>query len=90
MDIIEAIFPIHAALKSMPLALRMWNDTSYRMAPGINEPDGKEMYCRMCGNGGELFCCDEEDDSERGTCVFSFCIDCIRRSFGQAEVRFQN
>lgn len=43
----------------------------------------------MCGNGGELFCCDEgEEGSDSAVdCVYSFCVECIQRSFGDAEVR---
>lgn len=38
-----------------------------------------QIYCRWCGDGGELVQCD--------TCIRSFCTQCIRRNFGQAELQ---
>ncbi|CBJ29831.1 similar to SET domain, bifurcated 1 [Ectocarpus siliculosus] len=44
--------------------------------------DGREMYCRMCGDGGELTSCDERQAGTRRPCPFSFCLACIERNFG--------
>ena len=38
----------------------------------ISEEDGHEIYCRWCGDGGDLFSCD--------ACVYSFCSACIERT----------
>lgn len=52
------------------------------------ETDGHEMYCRMCGNGGEIMECDNKESIHivGGLCPFSFCTNCIRRNFGEEEV----
>lgn len=50
------------------------------------ETDGHEMYCRLCGNGGEIMECDNTESTlVDGMCPFSFCTDCICRNFGEEE-----
>ncbi|CAM9959083.1 unnamed protein product, partial [Ectocarpus fasciculatus] len=44
------------------------------------------MYCRMCGDGGELTSCDERQAHTRRPCPFSFCLACIERNFGYEHV----
>lgn len=48
--------------------------------------EGHELYCRMCGNGGDIFWCDEENPITKQPCPYSFCVSCIKRHFGLAEV----
>lgn len=54
-------------------------------APTQN-PDGHEIYCRMCGDGGTIITCDERDAETRKPCPYSFCLDCVERNFGADEV----
>ncbi|CAG9864779.1 unnamed protein product, partial [Phyllotreta striolata] len=42
-----------------------------------NDKDGTEMYCRWCGQGGRVFCCN--------TCTFVFCIYCVRVNLSMDE-----
>ena len=37
--------------------------------------NGNEIYCTLCGDGGQLVCCD--------TCIQSFCCSCIERILGK-------
>lgn len=39
---------------------------------------GHEIYCRWCGDGGDLVACD--------SCITSFCALCIERNFGKLEL----
>ena len=41
--------------------------------------DGSEIYCTLCGDGGNLVCCD--------TCDKSFCQSCITRTTGKRYLK---
>ena len=43
----------------------------------VSEDDRHEIYCRWCGDGGDLVYCDN--------CPCSFCVPCIARNFGLEE-----
>lgn len=44
----------------------------------LSPDDGKEVYCRWCGDGGEVLSC--------STCVKSWCVGCINRQFDETEL----
>ncbi|CAM9193339.1 unnamed protein product, partial [Pylaiella littoralis] len=51
----------------------------------VQDADGRENYCRMCGDGGEIVSCDERHAKTRKPCPYSFCLDCLELNFGAEE-----
>ncbi|XP_068228136.1 LOW QUALITY PROTEIN: transcriptional regulator ATRX-like [Palaemon carinicauda] len=45
------------------------------------DDDGYDEYCRLCAEGGDLLCCEQEG------CYNGFCKRCIKRVMGRTELR---
>lgn len=61
-------------LLNVPVCSDCWN--AYHSGEFVIE-DENELYCRWCGEGGKLVLCE--------SCPKSFCVECIKRNFGEAE-----
>ncbi|CAM9899649.1 unnamed protein product, partial [Phaeothamnion confervicola] len=74
-----------AALKAHPFlkpgppickeCIDVYNDGTFTDEKGV------EIYCRFCGDGGDLWAC----DNPNGKCPYSFCKNCVLRNFGPEE-----
>ena len=53
----------------------MYNTGSFEMS------EGKEIYCMLCGDGGDIISCD------RASCTSSLCQSCIRRIAGEQSLQ---
>lgn len=45
----------------------------------MQDLDGSESFCRWCGKGGSLICCD--------LCEKVFCDKCITQNFGERKMK---
>ncbi|XP_066952391.1 transcriptional regulator ATRX-like isoform X3 [Macrobrachium rosenbergii] len=45
------------------------------------DEDGYDEYCRLCAEGGDLLCCEQEG------CFNGFCKRCIKRVIGRTELK---
>ncbi|CAB4068358.1 ATRX [Lepeophtheirus salmonis] len=50
----------------------------YQNGEWTKDEDGYDVYCRWCGNGGDLLLCD--------FCTHSFCKRCIQRNLGRKKL----
>jgi hypothetical protein len=63
------------------LAVAICKNCKYFYENGIGwdqEEDGTDIYCRWCGNGGELIVCDN--------CLKGFCTRCLQRNLGRSKI----
>ncbi|XP_063586682.1 transcriptional regulator ATRX-like isoform X3 [Penaeus indicus] len=45
------------------------------------DEEGYDEYCRLCAEGGDLLCCEQEG------CFNGFCKRCIKRTMGRSELK---
>ncbi|KAK7085508.1 hypothetical protein SK128_019955, partial [Halocaridina rubra] len=45
------------------------------------DDDGYDEYCRLCAEGGDILCCEQEN------CFNGFCKRCIKRVLGRSELK---
>ncbi|XP_071550743.1 uncharacterized protein [Panulirus ornatus] len=45
------------------------------------DEEGYDEYCRLCAEGGDLLCCEQEN------CFNGFCKRCVKRTLGRSELK---